>query len=126
MLELRMLYPEEFRKKVLEYIDGFHTQAEVAKLFKISPKTVWNWVNQRKNTGSLKPKKPERMARKLPKDDLLQYVKEHPDAYLREIAEHFGCVISAVYQRLKQFGITYKKTVVIQRKRREAAAGICQ
>jgi transposase len=119
-----MLYPEEFRKKVLEYIDGFHTQVEVARIFKISPKTVWNWVKQRKNTGSLKPKKPERKARKLNKEDLLQYVKERPDAYLREIGEHFGCVISAVHQRLKRFGITYKKTVVIQRKKREAASRI--
>jgi transposase len=119
-----MLYPEEFRKKVLEYIDGFHTQAEVAKMFKINPKTVWNWVNQRKKTGSLKPKKPEREERKLKKEDLLQYVKDNPDAYLREIAEHFGCVISAVHKRLKKFGATYKKTIILQRKRREASTRI--
>ena len=121
-----MLYPEEFRKKVLEYIDGFHAQSEVAELFNISRKTVWNWVNQRKKTGNLKPKKPERKARKLNKEDLLQYVKNNPDAYLREIAEHFGCVISAVHKRLKKFGITYKKTVVLQRKRREASSRISE
>jgi hypothetical protein len=28
-----------FRKEVLEYIDGFYTQREVAKMFKISEKT---------------------------------------------------------------------------------------
>jgi transposase len=123
---VKMLYPEEFRKKVLEYIDGFHTQSEVAKMFKINPKTVWSWVKQRKKTGSLKPKKPVRKARKLEKEALLQYVREHPDAYLREIGEHFGCVISAVHQRLKNFGITYKKTVVIQRKRREASTRISE
>jgi transposase len=119
-----MLYPEEFRKKVLEYIDGFYTQKEVSQLFKIKPKTVWNWVNQKKKTGSLKPKNPEREGRKLNKEALLQYVKNNPDAYLREIAEHFGCGISAVHKRLKKFGITYKKTVVLQRKRREASPRI--
>ncbi|MDR1982659.1 MAG: transposase [Holosporaceae bacterium] len=40
---------------------------------------------------------------------LLQYIKEPPDAHLREIAEHFGCVIATVHSRLKKFGITYKK-----------------
>jgi transposase len=104
-----MLYPEWFRKKVLECIDGFYTQAEVARMFNLSAKTVWNWVNQRKKTGSLKPKTPERKARKLESEALIRYIKEHPDAYLREIAEHFECVASAVHQRLKKLNITLKK-----------------
>jgi transposase len=104
-----ILYPEEFRKKVLEYIDGFYTQVEVAKMFKISPKTVWSWVNQRKKTGNLKPKVHERKAIKLEVEALTKYIREHPDAYLKEIAEHFGCVVSAVYQRLKKLKITLKK-----------------
>lgn len=104
-----MLYPEEFRKKVMEYIDGFYSQREVARMFKLSEKTVWSWANQRKKTGSLKPKAPERKARKLEPEALTKYVKEHPDAYLKEIAEHFDCVASAVHQRLKKLKITLKK-----------------
>jgi transposase len=117
-----MLYPEEFRKKVLEYIDGFYTQREVAKMFKISEKTVWNWVNKREKTGSLKPKAVERKARKLESEALIKYIKEHPEAYLKEIAEHFGCVVSAVYQKLKKLGITRKKKLFYikkEMKRRE-------
>jgi transposase len=105
----KMLYPEEFRKRVLEYIDGFYTQAEVARMFKISAKTVWSWVNQRKKTGNLKPKAHKRKAMKLESEALTKYIREHPDAYLKEIAEHFGCVISAVHQRLKKLKITLKK-----------------
>jgi transposase len=66
-----MLYPEWFRKNVLEYIDGFYTQADVARMFKLSARTVWSLVNQRKKTGSLKPKTPERKARKLESEALI-------------------------------------------------------
>ena len=105
-----MLYSEKFRKEVLEYIDGFHSQSSVAKMFGISPKTVWNWVNQRKKVGHLEPQKvPDRKHRKLEKEAFLQYIKDNPSAYLREIAAHFGCAMSSVSKRLVKFGISYKK-----------------
>lgn len=90
-----MVYSEDFRKKVLEYVDAYYSQAEVARKFNLSPRTVWSWVKQRRETGSLKPGKPIRGAIKLKEDPLRQYIKEHPDAYLREIGDHFGCTNSA-------------------------------
>jgi transposase len=104
-----MVYSEDFRKKVMGHIDAYKTQAEVARMFNISSKTLYNWINQRRETGNLKPKKPIRVAIKLKEEHLRQYVKDHPDAYLREIAEHFGCANSEVHRRLKQLGITRKK-----------------
>lgn len=104
-----MVYTEDFRKKVMEYVDAYYPQAEVARIFHISAKTVCNWVRQRRETGSLKPGKPIRGAIKLKKEPLLEYIKEHPDAYLREIAEHFNCTNSAVYQRLRYLGVRRKK-----------------
>ncbi|GHT93754.1 hypothetical protein FACS1894122_09470 [Alphaproteobacteria bacterium] len=77
--------------------------------FNISEKTVWNWVNQRKRTGSLKPKEVVRESPKLKSELLLQYVNDHPEAYLREIGAHFECAMSAVHKKLKKLGITYKK-----------------
>jgi transposase len=67
----------------------------------------------------LKPKTVRRKARKLESEALIKYVKEHPDAYLKEIAEHFGCVVSAVYQRLKKLGITRKKKLFLYKERDE-------
>jgi transposase-like protein len=51
-----MVYSEDFRKKVMEHIDAYKTQSEVARMFNISSKTLYNWINQRRETGNLKPK----------------------------------------------------------------------
>lgn len=113
-----MGYSLKFREEVMEYIDGFHTHVEVAKLFHISEKTIRNWIKQRKETGNLKSKTPVRKAFKLEKEALSQYVKEHPDAYLREIASHFKCGISSVHRRLESLGITLKKKFFYTKKER--------
>jgi hypothetical protein len=38
-----------------------------------------------------------------------QAVKEKPNAYLRELAEQFGCTPQAVFYMLLKMGITLKK-----------------
>jgi transposase len=76
-----MAYSTKFREEAMEYVDGFHTHVEVAKMFHISEKTIRNWIKQRKETGNLKKKTPLRKAFKLEKAALLQYIKERPDAY---------------------------------------------
>jgi transposase len=125
-MEVLMAYSEQFRKEVMEYIDGFYSQDYVAKLFGLSPKTVWNWVQQRKEQGHLGPKKSaDRAPRKLPKNALLQYIRDNPDAFLREIADHFKCAKSSVERRLKKLGVSYKKNSAVQGKRREKAQRIC-
>jgi transposase len=90
-MELKTSYSGQFREEVMEYIDGFHSQDYVAKLFGLSPKTVWNLVQQRKEVGYLESKKTsDRKHRKLEKETLLQYVKDNLSAFLREIAAHFS------------------------------------
>ena len=120
-----MYYSEKFRKEVMEYIDGGHTQIAVAKMFKISAKTVWNWCKQRNEKGHLKPNTSyDRAPRKLPKGALLQYIKEHPDAYLREIATYFNCCASSVSARLEKLGVSYKKNSFVQGERRKETSRI--
>jgi transposase len=114
-----MRYTEDFRKKVMEYVDAFYPQAQVARMFHLSAKTVCNWVRQRRETGNLKPKQPIRGAIKLKTEPLLEYLREHPDAYLREIGDHFGCTNSAVYQRLKYLNIKRKKKTFLYKERDE-------
>jgi len=118
-----MYYSEKFRKEVMSYLDVGYSQREVSKMFNISEKTVWNWNKQRKTIGHLRANMSyERSPRKLPKDVLLQYIKDHPDAYLREIADHFGCHPSSVFARLKKFDVSYKKNSTLSRTRRESSA----
>ena len=45
--------------------------------------------------GHLEKRKPS--PRKLPLEELEAYVSQHPDAFLREIAEHFNCSIPSVW-----------------------------
>ena len=60
--------------------------------------------------GTLKPLYPKtRKPRKLPPDELIRYIDEHPDAFLEEIGDHFGCSDEAVRKALKKLGITRKK-----------------
>jgi transposase len=117
-----VIYSEDLREKVMEYIDKYYSQSYVARLFNISNKTVWNWIKLRKDTGSLKPKSSTRGAVKLKEEELRQYVKSHPHACLREIAEHFDCRPSSVHSRLNHLGIKYKrKHTAWKRKHRRAA-----
>ena len=111
-----MYYSEKFRKEVMSYLDAGYSQSKVSKMFNISEKTVWNWNKQRNVNGHLRANMSyERPPRKLPKEDLLQYVKDNPDAYLREIAAHFGCRSSSVFARLKKLNVSYKKNFTISR-----------
>jgi len=104
-----MAYSEDLRKKVIGYLEEGNTQGSAKAVFKIGLTTIKRWRNQYKNTGSLAKKELNRRFRKLDPEKLSAYVKEHPDAYLREIAEVFGCTDDAVRLALIKLKITRKK-----------------
>jgi transposase len=113
-------YSNDLRERVIEYAESGHTYKEAGNRFGVSERTICNWVKLKRETGSLRVDVVPRSPHKLHKDELLAYVKLHPDAYLKEIAEHFNCGISSVHDALKRLGITYKKTPFIcGKKRRE-------
>ena len=47
---------------------------------------------------------------------LIKYVEEHPAAYLKEIAEVFGCHSSSVLKRLRKLWLHEKRTHVTKNK----------
>lgn len=104
-----MGYDKKYKERVLEYITEGHTHRDAAVVFKISTCTIWKWKQAMSETGSLTPKKRNRPAKKLPRQELMDYVEAHPDAYLSEIAEHFDCTATAVSKALKVLKITRKK-----------------
>ncbi len=104
-----MSYSVDLRKKVIEYKLTRHTIKETNKIFGVGTTTISNWIKKFRESGDLRNKKLERKAKKLPKEELKKYVKEHPDAYQREIAEFFNCSPSAVYKAFKRHKITRKK-----------------
>ena len=102
-------YSLDLRKLVVAFVEEGHSQAEAARQFKLHPGTVSKWIKLKNTTGSLEAIPVPRSPHKLPLDALEEYVKEHPDAFLREIAAHFNCGKDAVARALKKLGFTRKK-----------------
>jgi len=51
-----MAYSIDLRERVIEAVDEGKHIDEVAKTFKICTRVIYNWLNLRRKTDSLKPK----------------------------------------------------------------------
>ena len=104
-----MAYSEDYRKRVVQYIEAGHTQRETCATFGISFAALNDWLKKYRDTGEIKDKRPARQPKKLDPEKLKKYVEEHPDACLQEIGDAFGCTDTAVWKAFKRLGITRKK-----------------
>lgn len=104
-----MSYSIDLREKVIEYLGDGHTQREARDTFHISLSAVNRWKQLYQKTGNLEDKKACHKFKKLNPTELKAYVQEHPDAYLTEIGDAFGCSDTAVMKALRRLGITRKK-----------------
>ena len=104
-----MAYDEDLRKKVIEYLAKGNTQRQAKDMFGINLSTVNEWHQKYQQTGDLSVKKPCRKFKKLDPEKLKAYVSKHPSAYLKEIAQIFGCSDTAVLKAFRRLKITWKK-----------------
>ena len=105
-----MSYSEDYRKRVIEYMDEGNTWEKTRETFKVSVTAINRWRKKYKETGEVKDDPlPPRAFKKLDPEKLRAYVEEHPDAYLKEIGDAFGCSDMAVHKAFKRLGITRKK-----------------
>ncbi len=91
------------------YYEQCKNISQTAATFNLSRNTLYLWIRLKKQTSSLKHQVTGLNAVKLDRQKLAQYVGQHPDAYLHEIAKHFDCTPAAVCYALKQMGMTCKK-----------------
>lgn len=77
--------------------------------------TIQKWKKQLEVEGNLKNKPLNRGFKKINPEKLQEYIKKHPDAYLKEIAQEFNCSDMAVHYALKRLKITRKKNDTIHR-----------
>jgi putative transposase len=112
---------EDLRTRVINYIEKGGSHKEAIAIFEVSSRSIYRWIKLKKETGNLEVRPVPRSPHKLPNEELLEYVRCNPDAHLKEIAAHFKCGISSVYDALKRLGVTYKKTPFIcgTRRRKE-------
>lgn len=104
-----MTYPLSFRRQVLRRIEEGLGKREAARLFKISPNTLYAWLN----SSDLRPRNDVPRSRKIDKLALAKHVQDYPDLYLRERAAHFGVHLSAIGHALSKLNIRKKKNADI-------------
>ncbi len=104
-----MAYSIDYRTRVMEYLEEGHTQAETQEVFKVGRTTLLEWRRLQSETGALQKRKLNRTARVYASEKLRAYNEEHPEATLKEIANHFGGSTSGAADALAREKITLKK-----------------
>ena len=118
------IYSEDLRVRVVEFTKRGHTIQEASEIFGVSPRSVSTWKKMDKEGKRLVFEFVPRSPHKTNYEKLKAYVKEHPDAYLREIAAHFSIGITTTWNALRRLGIRYKKTKNLSRVRCEKTGRI--
>ncbi len=110
-----MSYSVDARELIIKYRNNGHTLENTNAELNVSISTIRKWEKLKSEKGSLKKKELNRSPRKYPGDKLRAFLSENPDAFLKEIAEHFGGSITGAFNALKREKITYKKKNVNMR-----------
>jgi len=100
---------------VLRYLSKGHSYEEAREELGVGITTMKEWKRLVNETGSLEKRSKQRRASKFPSDHLETYVKENPDATLKNIADHFGGSTSGAHDALARVDITFKKRALLHR-----------
>jgi transposase len=104
-----MAYSTDLRKKALDYIEKKGSKEEASHIFGVTIRTLFNWIKRKKEGCLAQSQRKQRRPHKIEDEKLKTYLKEHPDAYLREIAQFFGAPITTVFYACKRLKINLKK-----------------
>ena len=99
-----MSYSIDLRERVLDYVRGGGSQVEASRIFRVTRKTIYNWLQRE----TLSPKPHGSRHRKIDKQALAEHVRDYPDALLRERALIFGVDPSCISRALKRLNFTKK------------------
>ena len=112
-----MSYSLDLRKKALEYLDTVGNRQKVVEAFNISLQVLERWI-RRRGENCLPAKQRKSSPSKINDQQLRLFVREHPDAYLREIAEKFGITLQAEFYVCKRLKISLKKDPLLRREKK--------
>jgi len=104
-------YSEDLRYKVLEHVAKGTSKTKTAELFGIGANSIYLWQRRLKELGHLKSRYKGKPVMKITGQKLRKYIGKHPDAYLEEIAVHFGASAVGIWKACKRYKITRKKRV---------------
>ena len=112
-----MSYDIKFRRRAIGYWNDGHSKKETAAVFNVGTTTLQSWKKQLTETGNLEPQKRKETWRKIEPKKLKEYLEQHPDAYIKEIADDFNCSDVAIIKAFRRLKITRKKNYHLSRKR---------
>lgn len=107
LLFLIMAYSTDLRKRVLDFIDNGGSKAAAERTFRVSRRTIYNWLAAEDPFAAEKPG--PKGPRHIDYDALRQHVAAYPDATLTERAKHFGVSRNGIFYAFSQLNITRKK-----------------
>jgi transposase len=107
-------YSLDLRSRVLaEYDKGVFKKSEIAELFKIDQKTIYNWVKRRSLTGEIKPKSGYQQGHShkiTEQEKFKEFIANNPNINLKELAKRWGNVSHVTIGRmLHKLNYTFKK-----------------
>ena len=117
-----MAYSEDFRKRVIAYVQEGNGKEEAAIIFSVSLSTVYEWLKTPEKTKPLPCGR--KGPRKVDVDALKQAVEEKPDSYLAELAEQQSVSPGAILYHLQKLKISRKKKHAVQGTQRRQTSRI--
>ena len=105
-----MSHSTDLRIRVLDYIESGGLIKTACALFKVSRSSIQRWREKKEETGNLSPLRRINAPYKINDAELQSYIQANPDAYLGEMASHFGVTNSGLWRALKRLKITRKKS----------------
>lgn len=108
-----MAYSLDLRQRAIALLDCGRSAREVGEVLGIHDRTVSGW-KKRHGEGRLAAAYPaSRGAYRIDDAALKAHLKEHPDAYLSELAEVAGGTSQGIRDAIKRLGISRKKDAAI-------------
>lgn len=104
-------YSQDFRKKVITYVNKGNSCNKASIKFDISANTVRNWVKRYKSEGHYLSRKVGGKKGRVAASDIAYYVEENPDFILSDMGKHFNMSAAGAHYWLKKLGYSYKKKI---------------
>ena len=111
-----MSYSRDLREKVLKHVDLGSTLEDASKHFSVGLASIKRWRKNKRETGCVMGPGRPTGPYKICEDKLKNYIAEHPDAFLDEIASNFNVTPPAILFALKRLKITRKKSLHFTKK----------
>lgn len=102
-------YSQDFRKKVIEYVNKGNSCHSASIKFELASNTVRNWHKRYKSEGNYLPRKVGGKKGRISEQEVASYVNNNPNFILSEMGKHFGMSAPGALYWLRKLGYSYKK-----------------